>query len=101
MSEPQPQPSNDSLGLDLDSLKVNDDDAKDASAQRPAAEEKDSAAASPAVSTADAAQPTTGGPEQSGMGDEKRQPQRERKKPYINPERVKTGGAQRVCSGPG
>lgn len=103
MAEPQPQPqqANDSLGLDLNSLKVSENSNDDVPTEQPAAEEKEAPATPAAASPADAAQPTEAGPEQSAAGDDKKQPQRERKKPYVNHERVKTGGTQRVCSGPG
>ena len=95
MSETQPEPTKDSLGLDIDSLKLDDttqetptaQDAADASAPESASD-----AAKPAEATADEEQ-------QSAAEDEKKQPPRERKKPYVNPERVKTGGPQRVRPG--
>ena len=93
MSETQPDPAKDALGLDIASLKLDDVAAATAGTHdAPAEPQSASDAASPQAEggpAADAQSPTAG-------DDEKKQPVRERKKPYINPERVKTGGPQRV-----
>lgn len=94
MSDPQSEATNDSLGLDLGSLKI-DDSNEDAPATATKAEED-----APPDASAQPEAPQTPTAE-GGVEDDKRQPQRERKKPYVNPERVKTGGPQRVCSAPG
>lgn len=86
------QPANDSLGLDLNTLNISDDTNKDA----PEPTKEDSPSASP---TADATSPSAEQPPSStGPGaNEEKKPREPRKKPYVNPERVKTGGTQRVC----
>ncbi|KAI0693877.1 hypothetical protein BC835DRAFT_1406595 [Cytidiella melzeri] len=91
MSETTAEPSKDSLGLDLDSLKINDDQTT---------QEGASASAAPAMTPSDnpvdaAATVVPESPAEPNAEDDKRLPPREKKKPYVNPERVKTGGAQR------
>lgn len=87
---PAPPPSKDTLGLDLDSLKITEDTPAPAPPPDAAAADQEQPAATPITpSQSQQSDVTAGGT-----------PARERKKPYINPERVKTGGAQRVCIGP-
>lgn len=110
MSDNPAEPTKDSLGLDLESLKINDDpsshppeaaehtDKKDA-AQPP---EQPPADHAQSPSTKDAAATPNESPSQDQLDDKKAAAHpREKKKPYVNLERVKTGGAQRVCSGSG
>lgn len=98
MSDAPPEPSKDSLGLDIGSLKLDDNaaappgPASAAEPETPAAFESASDAAQPAED----APATEAAAEDAAAADDKKQPPRERKKPYVNPERVKTGGAQRV-----
>ena len=123
MSAASGEPPKDSLGLDLDSLKITDDKeaTKPAEETSPAPQEQSAAAAKsettasiteameavPPMTQETHASEETGGPqEQTSDTSDNKKPQsttlaREKKKPYVNPERVKTGGAQRVCSGPG
>ena len=89
MSDPPPadQAASNSLGLDLDTLKEPD--------TAPPTQPKD---ASPAPE--DASQLTEESKEED-EGDSKdeetsKKEPKEKKKPYVNPDRVKTGGAQRV-----
>lgn len=91
MSDPPPpdQPTSNSLGLDLEALKIKD--GPDAAPSAP--EDVPSAAA-------DTSQETNGAKDEEETNDAtagKKEP-KEKKKPYVNPDRVKTGGAQRVCS---
>lgn len=89
-----------SLGLDLDALKIKDDPESSGSAEPP----KDDKSG-PEPESTETANPDDGEKaEDEAAGDEeaksptsegKKEP-REKKKPYVNPERVKTGGAQRV-----
>lgn len=99
-----PEPSKDSLGLDLDSLKISDDqptqpaqeipkDDSDApAAEPPVAASTESPADTPQLEDAAATELAA----EASPEDDKKVPPREKRKPYINPERVKTGGAQRV-----
>lgn len=89
-----------SLGLDLDALKIKDDPESSGSAEPPkedktSPEPKSTEASNPEDS--EKAEEETAGDDEarSPTSEEKREP-REKKKPYVNPERVKTGGAQRV-----
>jgi hypothetical protein len=66
-SPPEPEPAANSLGLNFDQLKIQDPPAPEAKAEDP-----------PQSPSQDAAESA------------------EKKKPYVNPERVKTGGNQRV-----
>lgn len=113
MAENSAEPSKDSLGLDLDSLKISDDQAKttpaektddheptehseQAQPQRTTASDTptDPEKTEPSESTDAAAEPAV-----EATSEDKKQPPpppREKKKPYVNPERVLTGGAQRV-----
>ncbi|EPT01809.1 hypothetical protein FOMPIDRAFT_144738 [Fomitopsis schrenkii] len=88
-----------SLGLDLDALKIKDDPESSGSAEPPkedktSPEPKSTEASNPEDS--EKAEEETAGDDEarSPTSEEKREP-REKKKPYVNPERVKTGGAQR------
>lgn len=111
-------PPKDSLGLDLDSLKITDDkgatpsDSAEKSSSVPT--EQGTAAVKPEVATtasaveeaapsvAQDAQAAGSASQEQGPGDsdgkkpQPTTPAREKKKPYVNPERVKTGGAPRV-----
>lgn len=84
------QAASNSLGLDLEALKIKDDpdsgsaDAKDGSASK---EDASKSPASPADTKAEG-----DGKDEPGA---KKEP-KEKRKPYVNPDRVKTGGAQRV-----
>jgi len=97
MSDGNPaEPSKDSLGLDLDSLRIGDDQESSAT------EQPDQPDASTAEAPATTIPETQTGAQQDEDPavvepalDDQKAPPRERKKPYINPERVKTGGPQR------
>lgn len=102
MSDNPAEPPKDSLGLDLDSLKINDEQNKPA----PEQSDKDEA---PVAETVPETPTSTEADVQSSQDatateptgdatatDDKKLPPREKKKPYVNPERVKTGGSQRV-----
>ncbi|OSD02750.1 hypothetical protein PYCCODRAFT_1458859 [Trametes coccinea BRFM310] len=86
------QAASNSLGLDLEALKIKD--STDAPADPPAsASTKD--AASPAEGSgkpADEASDAKQGDNEQSPDASKKEP---KKKPYVNPDRVKTGGAQR------
>ena len=99
MAEPS-QSSKDSLGLDIESLKVAGED-DDAPAEQTPAAESDAPATPAAEGPDDAAPPASATSEQPPTVGDAKLPPRERKKPYVNPERVRTGGTQRVCSGLG
>ena len=91
MSDPAPpdQAAPNSLGLDLEALKIKD--GPNAAASAP--EDVPPAAA-------DASQETDEAKDDEENKDAtvgKKEP-KEKKKPYVNPDRVKTGGTQRVCS---
>ncbi|KAI0340215.1 hypothetical protein BDW22DRAFT_1360758 [Trametopsis cervina] len=101
MSDNPAEPPKDSLGLDLDSLKINDEQNKPA----PEQSDKDEA---PVAETVPETPTSTEADVQSSQDatateptgdatatDDKKLPPREKKKPYVNPERVKTGGSQR------
>ncbi|RDX45445.1 hypothetical protein OH76DRAFT_1408025 [Lentinus brumalis] len=86
---PAEQAASNSLGLDLEALKIKDDldsgsaDAKDESASKE-----------------DTTKPPEGSADAKGEGDAKdesaiKKDAKEKKKPYVNPDRVKTGGTQR------
>lgn len=87
-----------SLGLDLEALKIKDNpDSADPTASVNAK--------GPSPSGEDASKSPDGSSEkaqgdadqsQADAADGKKDP-KEKKKPYVNPDRVKTGGAQRVC----
>ncbi|KZT66854.1 hypothetical protein DAEQUDRAFT_695031 [Daedalea quercina L-15889] len=89
-----------SLGLDLDALKIKDDPESSGSAETSKDEKP-----GPEPETAEAPKSEDGektGEEAAGDEDAtsptsegKKTEPREKKKPYVNPERVKTGGAQR------
>ena len=105
MSDIPAEPPKDSLGLDLDSLKITDDAPHSSG---PAAEHGDTAAAAPSL---DAQSPPTHVHDAPTHGEQPSSPAeqhgphptaaKERKEQYVNLERVKTGGMQRVCSGSG
>lgn len=90
MSDPAPpdQAASNSLGLDLDALKINDgqDSAPSAPEDVPPA-------------SADASQEADENKDEGEVKDDSagKKDSKEKKKPYVNPDRVKTGGAQRVC----
>lgn len=84
---PPPEQSLNSLGLDLDALKISDDPAKSAT-QDPSPPED--ASKSPVVTDSK----SEGDAKEDGTDAKK--DSRDKKKPYVNPDRVKTGGAQRV-----
>ena len=93
MADSNPEAASNSLGLDLDALKIKDDPAP-ADAEPPAQDaspSKDGASSTP-----------EGAANGQPVGDDKdatesKKEPKEKKKPYVNPDRVKTGGAQRVC----
>ena len=86
----EPQPANDSLGLDLNTLSINDDAPSDA----PEPAKDDPNASTPADATSPSAEEPLSSTDPSA--NEEKRPREPRKKPYVNPERVKTGGPQRV-----
>lgn len=115
MSDGPGEPPKDSLGLDLNSLKITDDkgatqpadEISSAPQEEGDATVKSDTMASTAEATSSAAQetqapvPTSDLQEQATDTPDEKKPQsaappREKKKPYVNPERVKTGGAPRV-----
>lgn len=76
-----------SLGLDLEALKIKDDpDLVDAKPSADAPTVQEDASKSPEAAVEDNANDDAAG---------KKDP-KDKKKPYVNPDRVKTGGAQRV-----
>lgn len=76
-----------SLGLDLEALKIKDDpDLVDAKPSADASTVQEDASKSPEAAVEDNANDDAAG---------KKDP-KDKKKPYVNPDRVKTGGAQRV-----
>lgn len=87
-----------SLGLDLDSLKISEDktspppqQTSQKPADKPSNDTPKDTQPSPVAIPADAP---------IAKEDDAKSPTsaaREKKKPYVNPDRVKTGGAQRVC----
>ncbi|EKM55801.1 uncharacterized protein PHACADRAFT_144604 [Phanerochaete carnosa HHB-10118-sp] len=85
----EPQPANDILGLDLNTLKINDDSTSDA----PEVAKDDPSASAPVDATSPSAEQPPASTDPDANEDKK--PREPRKKPYVNPERVKTGGAQR------
>lgn len=97
-----PDAAPNSLGLDLDTLRIKDEletsgsfepppDAADET-NAPKAEEIDSSDAAETAAETPVAEDEAKSPTSDGGKRE-----REKKQPYVNPERVKTGGAQRVC----
>lgn len=102
----EPASNSNSLGLDLEALKIKDHPEPSGSPIQDAKDERATPAedASPAASAQDSADaPAEDGAEQdkaptSPVSEGKRTEPKEKKKPYVNPERVRTGGAQRVCS---
>ncbi|KAI1790714.1 hypothetical protein LXA43DRAFT_1014676 [Ganoderma leucocontextum] len=90
MSDPAPpdQAASNSLGLDLDALKIKDD--PDTAPSTDAADDVPPA-------TADASQGTDEAKDEGETKDATagRKEPKDKKKPYVNPDRVKTGGAQR------
>lgn len=102
MSDKAEDPTANSLGLDFESLKVADTEASTAETKEapptesegPVTESKQddetslkNGTSEDAASTEDA-KPTS--PQTANAKEKKKQP-------YVNPDRVKTGGAQRVC----
>ena len=91
-----------SLGLDLDALKIKDDPESSGSTEaskdeKPGPEPEKTDATK--QEDGDKADEEVAGDEEamSPTSEGKKAEPREKKKPYVNPERVKTGGAQRVC----
>ncbi|KZT03455.1 uncharacterized protein LAESUDRAFT_704804 [Laetiporus sulphureus 93-53] len=97
MEAPADATNNNSLGLDLDALKINDEPEHPSSSEPaeeeqapPSAEHEEALKVAEETYEAEAPEqqaptsPTTEGKRGEG-----------RKKPYVNPDRVKTGGAQR------
>lgn len=103
MSDTPVEPTKDSLGLDLDSLKIGEDQQQPEGARSEQAEKLDGDAAEQESATSPSEEPIveSASEERTAAGDDKKPAQREKRKPYVNLERVKTGGAQRVCSGSG
>jgi hypothetical protein len=102
MADTDQEPSKDALGLDIDSLKIGDDDQHPQPSET-ADKPEDSTATStapPDHTSADANQPQSPKAAESATQpvaeSDNKAPPREKKKPYVNPERVKTGGAERV-----
>ena len=89
-SPPPDQAAPNSLGLDLDALKLKDDPDPAQSPSSP----KDAAPSDDATRSPEGA---AGAVDEADDKDAagKKEP-KEKKKPYVNPDRVKTGGAQRV-----
>lgn len=97
MADPADAAAN-SLGLDLDALKIKDNPESSGSAEPPKEDKS-----SPELESTDASNPEDAkkAEDDAAGDDEARSPTSEgkkdpKKKPYINPERVKTGGTQRV-----
>ena len=88
---PADQAASNSLGLDLDALKLKDAPPP----ASPQALDKDASASD------DTPKSPEGAVDEQAEGDDKddasKKEPKEKKKPYVNPDRVKTGGAQRVC----
>ena len=86
-----------SLGLDLDALKIKDDPESSGAAEPP---KEDKSGPEPETSDPEGGEKVE---EEAAEDEEAKSPTsegkkelKEKKKPYVNPERVKTGGAQRV-----
>ncbi|KAL1947495.1 hypothetical protein VTO73DRAFT_13219 [Trametes versicolor] len=86
------QAASNSLGLDLAALKIKD--SPDPAEPKPSADAKDAPPAEGATQPADESAEIAPDAEQTDAGDDKKD-SKEKKKPYVNPDRVKTGGAQR------
>ena len=90
-----------SLGLDLDALKIKDDPESSGSAEPPKEDKSGPEPESTGVSEPDdgakAEEDIAEDEEAKSPTSEGKKEPKEKKKPYVNPERVKTGGAQRVC----
>lgn len=78
--------SSNTLGLDFEQLKVAD-------ATAPPRDEKDAAADAAPSSEAE---PTVAEQDSGAAASSKTGDMKEKKKPYVNPDRVRTGGNQRV-----
>lgn len=87
------QAASNSLGLDLAALKIKD--SPDPAEPKPSADAKDASPAEGATQPTDQSAEIAPDAEQADAGDDKKD-SKEKKKPYVNPDRVKTGGAQRV-----
>lgn len=87
------QAASNSLGLDLAALKIKD--SPDPAEPKPSADAKDAPPAEGATQPADESAEIAPDAEQTDAGDDKKD-SKEKKKLYVNPDRVKTGGAQRV-----
>ncbi len=87
------QAASNSLGLDLAALKIKD--SPDPAEAKPSADAKVASPAEGATQPADESAEIAPDAEQTEAGDDKKD-SKEKKKPYVNPDRVKTGGAQRV-----
>ena len=104
--KPDESASKDALGLDIQSLKLSDPGTE---SQTEHTTQNNAPTSEPTVSESPDGQARaqqhdqrpageSASAEAHSLADEaKPAPSRERKKPYINPERVKTGGTQRVC----
>ncbi|KAI0713307.1 hypothetical protein C8Q76DRAFT_731026 [Earliella scabrosa] len=91
MADSNPEAASNSLGLDLDALKIKDDPAP-ADAEPPAQDASPSKDGASSTSEGAAnGQPVS---DDKDATESKKEP-KEKKKPYVNPDRVKTGGAQR------
>lgn len=89
-----------SLGLDLDALKIKDDPESSGAAQPPKEDKSGPEPESTETSNPEGGEKVE---EEAAEDEEAKSPTsegkkelKEKKKPYVNPERVKTGGAQRV-----
>lgn len=93
MADKQPdQAASNSLGLDLAALKIKD--SPDPAEPKPSADAQNAAPNDGAAKPSEPAEVAQDA-EQADTGDDKKE-SKEKKKPYVNPDRVKTGGAQRV-----
>lgn len=102
MSDTKDDAGPNSLGLDLKSLSIDDTtrdqatpDAESKPSEGGVKPEEGSPSADQAETQDDASHEDK--PE-SAKGDAKRPPKVEKKTPYVNPDRVKTGGSQRVST---
>ena len=89
-----------SLGLDLDALKIKADPESSGAAQPPKEDKSGPEPESTETSNPEGGEKVE---EEAAEDEEAKSPTsegkkelKEKKKPYVNPERVKTGGAQRV-----
>ncbi|KAI0781266.1 hypothetical protein BD413DRAFT_25692 [Trametes elegans] len=80
-----------SLGLDLEALRIKDNP----DSPRPHAQPAEGASASATDPPDATANPPSPGGEKDDVGGDDKKEHKGKKKPYVNPDRVKTGGAQR------